>query len=422
MPKHVTPLTVAEVRTADPGTHTDGLGLMLDVQKTGAAQWILRYRFAGKRRDMGLGPARGRDAVSLAHARLIAADKRALIRAGVDPVEQRKTVKAERVAEVAAEAKTEVTTFSVAVEKFLEDREAGWKNAKHRAQWRMTLTEYAGKKLGKKPIADITTDDVLGVLRPIWFTIPETASRLRARIEALLDYARVKGWRTGENPARWRGHLKATLPSPTQVRPVKHHAALPWPELPAFMADLRTREAAAARALEFAILTAARSGEVLGARWNEINLKSAVWTVPAERMKAKREHRVPLVPVAIALLRAMLPAADDKDSYVFPGQAAQRPLSIMALAMLLRRMKHGDVTAHGFRSCFRDWAGETTPHPREVVEQALAHRTGNAVEQAYARGDLFTKRRKLMQDWTQFCEDDQAAVSEDRPSTVEGEP
>jgi integrase len=267
----------------------------------------------------------------------------------------------------------------------------------------MTLTEYAGKKLDKKPVANITTADVLDVLKPLWLKIPETASRLCARMESIFDYATVMGWCAGENPARWRGHLNKALPARASVRPVKHHAALPWTDLPAFMADLRAREAIAARALEFAILTAARSGEVLGARWHEVDLKSAVWTVPAGRMKAKREHRVPLEPVSINLLRAMLPAADDKSSYVFPRYASQRPLSIMALAMLLRRMERSNLTVHGFRSCFRDWAGETTPHPREVVQQALAHRTGDKVEQAYARGDLFTKRRKLMQEWADFC-------------------
>jgi integrase len=247
---------------------------------------------------------------------------------------------------------------------------------------------------------------VEAALRPIWHEKPETAGRLRARIETVLDFAVVQGWRNGDNPARWRGHLDKLFPPRGKVRAVRHHPALPWQDLPIFMAKLRAREGVASHALEFAILTAARSGEVFGARWSEIDFgAAAVWTVPAGRMKVGKEHRVPLTPAAVALLRsaAALRQADDRNALVFPGQREGRPLSVMSLAMVLRRIGHGDVTPHGFRSTFRDWAGETTAHPREVVEAALAHRLGDRVEQAYARGDLFQKRRRLMEDWASYC-------------------
>jgi integrase len=400
MPKHAKPLTAAKVRTAPPGSYTDGLGLMLVVQETGSAQWQFRFRFGGKRRDMGLGPARGLDAVSLAETRQHAAEARALVRAGVDPVQTRRAAKA---GGKEADEEELVITFAKAAAVYLDTHEAGWKNAKHRAQWRMTLTEYAGPKLGDLPVAEITTTDVLAVLQPLWTKVPETATRLRARIEAVLDLARVKGWRTAENPARWRGHLDKLLIARSKIRPIRHHAALPWGELPRFLVELRRREGGAARALEFGILTAARTGEVLGARWSEIDLIASVWTVPAERMKVRREHRVPLADSAVDLLRTMLPLCDGSSDFVFPGRGERRPLSIMALGMMLRRIGRGDLTVHGFRSTFRDWAGETTAHPREVVEQALAHRTGDKVEQAYARGDLFTKRRRLMADWATYC-------------------
>jgi integrase len=256
----------------------------------------------------------------------------------------------------------------------------------------MTLREYAGPHLGALPVAEVQTAHVAAALRPLWHDKPETASRLRGRIEAVLDFAAAHGWREGANPARWRGHLDKLFPRRAKVRPVEHHAALPWPGLPGFAA-----------ALEFAVLTAVRSGEVLGARWPEIDLEGAVWTVPKERMKAGREHRVSLAPAAVALLRGLLPHCAAPDALLFPGQRGGRPLSAMAMAMVLRRMGRGDLTMHGFRSTFRDWAGETTHHAREVVEAALAHRLGDRVEQAYARGDLFAKRQRLMQDLAAFC-------------------
>ena len=269
----------------------------------------------------------------------------------------------------------------------------------------MTLREYAGPHLGALPVAEVETAHVVAALRPLWNEKPETASRLRGRIEAVLDFAAVHGWREGDNPARWRGHLDKLLPPPRQG-PRRSSTMPPCPgaEVPAFMAALRARDGVAARALEFAILTAARTGEVLGARWPEIDLERAVWTVPEERMKAGSEHRVPLAPAAVALLRDLLPLRAATDALVFPGQRKDRPLSVMAMAMVLRRMGRGDLTVHGFRSTFRDWAGETTAHAREVVEAALAHRLGDKAEQAYARGDLFTKRRRLMEDWAEHCD------------------
>jgi integrase len=274
----------------------------------------------------------------------------------------------------------------------------------------MTLRAYAGPHLGALPVAEVETAHVVAALRPLWHERPETASRLRGRIEAVLDFAAVHGWREGANPARWRGHLDKLFPRRGKVRPVEHHAALPWAEAGAFMAALRAREGLAARALEFAVLTAARSGEVLGARWPEIDLDAAVWTVPKARMKAGREHRVPLAPAAVAVLRDLLPLRTAADALVFPGQRDLRALSINAMTKVLRRMGRGELTVHGFRSTFRDWAGEDTRHPREVVEAALAHRVGDKAEQAYARGDLFAKRRRLMEDWAEHCAKSPAEV------------
>jgi integrase len=405
MPKRAAGLSAVQVaKTKAPGRHSDGGGLQLFVKPSGAAVWVFRYSAGGARRDMGLGPARGPGAVTLAAARDRAAELRRLVNAEIDPIEKRKADAA--AAEAGAQAAAaRAKTFSEVVDLYLAAHEASWRNAKHRAQWAMTLREYAGPRLGALPVAEIETEHVTAVLEPLWTKKPETATRLRGRVEAVLDYAAVRKWREGANPARWRGHLDKVFPRRAKVRPVEHHAALPWQDLPGFMAALRARDGVAARALECTILTAARSGEVLGARWPEIDLDAAAWTVPRERMKAGREHRVALSPAAVALLRGLLPLrrADDPDPLVFPGQREGRPLSVMAMTMALRRMGRGDLTVHGFRSTFRDWAGETTAHPREVVEAALAHRLGDKVEQAYARGDLFQKRRKLMSDWAGFC-------------------
>lgn len=287
---------------------------------------------------------------------------------------------------------------------YIAANEAGWRNAKHRAQWVATLEAYAYPHMGDLPAGAVETAHVMAALEPIWREKPETASRLRGRIEAVLDYAKARGWREGENPARWRGHVANMLPARGKVAKVKHHAALPWREIGGFMATLRAGSGLAARALELAILTAARSGEVLNARWSEIDLEEAVWTVPAERMKAGREHRVPLSAPAVALLRELLPLRDaERGDWVFPGARPGRPLSNMALEMLLRRMKRSDLTAHGFRSTFRDWCAEQTAFDRDTAEMALAHVVRDKVEAAYRRGDVFEKRRRLMDEWAAFC-------------------
>ncbi len=405
MPRKAAGLSAAKVKTAKPGRYGDGGGLHLLVRSEDAKFWLFRYTMpGGTLREMGLGKADhdGRKGgITLAEARDKAAELRHLVKTGVDPLQHRAA--AEAAAAQARAAAARAKTFAEAADLYLAAHEAGWRNAKHRAQWAMTLREYAGPHLGALPVVEVETVHVAAALRPHWHEKPETASRLRGRIEAVLDFAAVHGWREGANPARWRGHLDKLFPRRGKVRPVEHHAALPWPEVGGLMAALRSREGVAASALEFAVLTAARSGEVLGARWSEVDLDAAVWTVPKGRMKAGKEHRAALSPAAVALLRGLLPLRSDADALLFPGQRAGRPLSVMAMAMVLRRMGRGELTVHGFRSTFRDWAGETTAHPREVVEAALAHRLGDKVEQAYARGDLFTKRRRLMEDWAEFC-------------------
>jgi integrase len=287
---------------------------------------------------------------------------------------------------------------------YIAGHTAGWRSAKHIAQWKATLAKYAEPVIGGLSIQAIDTALVLKVLEPIWSVKPETAGRVRGRIEAILDWAKARGYRTGENPARWRGHLDKLLPALSKVRRVAHHAALPYAELPGFLIALREQGGIAARALEFTILTAARTGEAIGARWGEINLTEKVWIVPATRMKAAKEHRVPLSARALAILDELRPLREtsDAEAFVFPGAKAGRSLSNMAFLMLLRRMGRDDLTAHGFRSSFRDWAAERTNFPNEVAEMAPAHSVGNAVEAAYRRGDLFDKRRRLVDAWAEF--------------------
>lgn len=365
-----------------PGRHADGGGLYLFIDDSGRRRWIFMYTRAGKRTELGLGSARD---LSLANARNEAAALRAILASGGDP-------KAER-------AKDEsVPTFGECADAYVEAMRPSWRNAKHAAQWTMTLTRYA-MPIRAKPIDDISTQDVLDVLQPLWQRTPETAERLRGRIENVLDAAKARGYRSGENPARWRGHLDQLLPKRQRLSR-GHHKALPYDALPLSMADLRDRDAIAARALEFLILTAARSGEVLGAKLEEIDLEKRVWIIPAERMKAGREHRVPLSPRAIEIVETM--QALGRGPYLFPGPKPEASLSSMAMAMLLRRMK-SDVTVHGFRSTFRDWASETTGFSHEVCEMALAHTIANKAEAAYRRGDMFEKRRKLMEAWASYC-------------------
>lgn len=376
------PLTARKVETAPPGRYVDGRGLMLVVKPSGAKSWILRYQLSGRRRDMGLGPY---PEVSLARAREKALEARRHLVEGLDPLNVQPSA---------------AMTFQEAADGLIESKRAGWRNAKHAAQWGSTLRTYAYSSLGNLDVREIQTAHVLSVLKPIWTQKPETASRVRQRIEAVLDYAAAQGLRDATNPARWRGHLANLLPKPSSVRRVEHHPALDWRDLPEFMSLLAQRDGVSARALEFVILTAARSGEVRGMRWAEIDLKSKVWTVPPARMKADKEHRVPLTSRAVALLGAR----GEPDALVFPSPTrSDRSLSDMTLSAVLKKMGRADVTVHGFRSTFRDWAGETTAFPREVIEAALAHRLKDKAEAAYARGDLFEKRRGLMARWADFA-------------------
>jgi integrase len=364
------------------GRHSDGGGLYLRVSPTGSKTWGFMWNRDKQRREIGLGSY---PAVPLAAARNVAARYREIVAEGGDP-------KAERDREAEP-------PFAEVVEKYLATMEGQWSNAKHRNQWRQTLTDYC-MAIGSKPVSQIGLAEVLQVLQPVWTEKPETASRLRGRIERVLNYAKAKGWRYGENPALWRGNLENVLPKPRKLTR-GHHPAMSYQDVPDFVERLSGHEALAARALELLILTVCRSGEVLGARWQEIDLQACVWTVPAHRMKARREHRVPLTGAAMAILEPLQEARVSE--FVFPGQKPDRPLSNMALAMLLRRMKIENATPHGFRSAFRDWAGDETTFPREVAEGCLAHIIGNSTERAYRRGDALEKRRALLEAWQDYC-------------------
>ena len=386
-------LGALEVSRLDkPGLHFVGgvAGLALQVTPRGARSWVLRAMIGGKRRDMGLG---GYPDVTLAGAKEKARIARDKIDAGIDPVAERLASRSALAAAVAA-----TMTFSQAAEKYVSAHEAGWKNAKHADQWNNTLNSYAFPIIGKIPVADVETGHIMRILEPIWTTKTETASRVRGRIESILDWATVRGFRKGDNPARWRGHIEHLLAARADVQKVVHHAALDYRQIGAFVADLRQQVGTGARALEFAILTAARSGEVRGAAWAEIDTDAATWIVPAERMKAGKEHRIPLSKDALALI-GDLPRTGD---LIFPNNKGTI-LSDMTLTAVLKRMGRKDITAHGFRSSFRDWAGETTAYPREVIEHALAHQLKNKAEASYARGTLFDKRRRLMADWSKYC-------------------
>jgi len=376
-----------------PGYHATGKGLYLSVSTTGTRSWVFRYVFAGKQREMGLGSL---EKVGMADAREKASEARRKLGEGVDPLAER-----QRQREAAHLEAAKRILFEDATTKYIEAHRAGWKNAKHADQWTNTLTTYAFPVFGKLPVQNVDITLVLKVLEPIWATKNETASRLRGRIESVLDWATVRGYRQGENPARWKGHLDTLLAKPSKIQNVEHHAALPYQEIGGFMAELVKMEGIGARALEFAILTAARSGEVRGATWSEIDLDAGIWTIPAERMKMKREHRVALSARAVKLLKLM-PHIDDSN-LVFPGAKEGKPLSDMSLTAVLKRMGRADLTAHGFRSTFRDWAGDVTSYPRELAELCLAHRVGDQTEQAYRRGDGLKKRLRFMSDWAKYC-------------------
>lgn len=384
---------LAVARAKRPGLHGDGGGLYLQIAASGARSWIFRFQLAGRRRYMGLG---GAAAITLAEARRRAAAARKSLAEGNDPIEAARA----QTAAVAA-SKARATTFHEAALRYIASHKTSWRNAKHATQWQATLESYAFPAFGNVSIADIDVTLVLKALEPIWSGKNETARRLRGRIEAILDWAAARNMRSGDNPARWRGLLMHLLPRRSKALAVKHHPALAYARTGEFMAALRQQQGAAARALEFLILTAARTSEVTGANWREINLGAAMWIVPAERIKAGKEHRVPLSAPALALVQAM--ARLRQGEFVFPGGRAGRPLTNMAMAGVLRRMGHSEITVHGFRSSFRDWAAERTNYPREVAEMALAHAVGDKVEAAYRRGDLFEKRRRIMAEWAKYC-------------------
>jgi integrase len=379
-------LTARTMATAKTGRYGDGRGLWLVVAQSGARKWVFRFTWQGKVTEMGLG---GAD-VTLAESRDRATHARKLVATGVNPIEARR---ADRLAQQGCK------TFWDCATALHTSKRTEWRSPKHAGQWLASVEQHA-KSLHAVPVDEVDTAAVLGALQPIWKAMPETASRLRGRIEATLDYAKAHGLRSGDNPARWRGHLALILPRRGKLAKA-HHAAMPYGDVPAFIGRLRERPAMAATALEFAILTAARSGEVLGAQWQEIDLDAKVWTIPAARMKAAKEHRVPLSCRAVAIVKGLAEARTG--AFVFSGQRPGKPLSGMALEMVLRRMKI-KATPHGFRSSFRDWVGDATHFPRELAEAALAHVAGDATEQAYRRSDALEKRRAIMTAWAQYCE------------------
>jgi len=390
------PLTAKVVeKKSTPGYYADGNGLYLRVKASGAKSWAFCYMLAGKSREMGLGPF---PTISLADARTKVVDCRKLLANSNDPIDARAAGRAQL-----AQAAAHSITFDEAAKRYIAGRRATWKNAKHIAQWENTLTTYAGPIFGHMPVAEINTALVLRVLEPIWTTKHETASRLRQRIESVLAWAAVHGYRSGDNPARWRGHLDQTLPKISKEERVEHFPALPYREVSSFMKKLRKQEGVAARALELTILTAMRTDAVIAAKPDEFDLHEAVWTVPAARIKGKKRtaHKVPLSARAAAIARELIEAGGD---YVFPGLRERTPLSNGAMLQLLDRMGHGDITVHGFRSTFKDWASECTAFPEIVSEMALAHTIPNKVEAAYRRGDLLEKRRQLMHAWAKYCD------------------
>jgi integrase len=378
-------LTATQAKAAsEPGRYSDGGGLYLNITSGGSKSWTYIWSRNGRRREMGLGAY---SVVSLADARELAEECRQTVRKGMDPINERK--------------KTDEPFFIECIEQFLAAKESGWKNEKHRYQWRSTLMTYA-KPLHGMRVSEISTPDVLQVLKPIWLNKHETASRLRGRIEAVLDYAKAMGWRNGENPALWRGNLKSLLPSWNKSQKVVHLAAIDMDDLPQFMRDLRDREAVAARLLEFIILTACRSGEARGAKLKEFDLAKSIWTIPAERMKMGKEHTIPLSDRALDIVRALSSTAIS--DHLFTHPSGLKPYSVNATMALLRRMGRRDITTHGFRSTFRDWAGDRTNFQRETIEAALAHGLKDKVEAAYRRSSAIEKRKALMQAWADFCE------------------
>ena len=388
MAQHINRLSARKVATlGKPGRHADGGGLYLSISNNGGRRWVFLYRRNKQLREMGLGSAR---VVSLAAARKSADEIRRQLAAGLDPLTER-------------HKKAASLSFDECAENYMAAHRSSWRNAKHRNQWKATLNAYASPVIGKLPVDEIDVRHATKILEPLWATRTETASRLRGRIEKVLDWAKVRGYRDGENPARWRGHLDQLLPRRAKVRRVQHHPALPYSDIAAFMGELRQRPGTAALALEFLILTAARTGEVFGAKWSELDIPGKLWTIPAERMKAGVEHRVALSTQALAVLQLATERRQRASDYVFPGDKPGRPLTGNAMLAVLKRMKRADMTVHGFRSTFRDWAAETTNFPHQVVEMALAHTIENKAEAAYRRGDLLAKRHALMAAWATYC-------------------
>lgn len=395
MPKKAAELSAKKVASIkSPGMYAVGGvdGLYLQIAG-GGRSWILRYKFGERRRDLGIGSTGD---YSLSEAREAARKYRKQVAEGIDPIDARQAKKAAAKVDAA-----KAVSFQQCAERYITAHQAGWRSAKHRQQWDNTLAQYAFPMLGNLPVAAVDTTLVVQVIEPLWATKAETASRLRGRIESILDWAKVRGYRQGENPARWRGHLDKMLPKKAKVRPVVHHAALPYAEIAAFVTALRQQESVAARVFEFMILTATRSGEARGARWDEIDLKAGLWTIPGARMKAGKEHRVPLSDAAMAIVEQM--AAIRCNDFVFAGMRPNTCVAERTIPALLERMSRRDLTAHGFRSTFSDWVAERTAFPSEVREMALAHSVGSAVEQAYRRSDLFEKRRQLAEAWARYC-------------------
>ncbi len=410
-------LTALQIKHAKEGMHSDGNGLYLRVQASHAKSWIFRFQLNGKRREMGIGSL---DTKTAPEARSEASALTALVRSGIDPIDARKQQAADAIAAATA-SEAHATTFSAAAAEYIQTHQAGWKNEKHAQQWINTIATYADPVIGSKPVGEVSTEDVLRILKPIWTTKTETASRLRSRIELVLSYAKAMKWRQGENVALWRGHLDALLPPAAKVKNVRHHPALPYTRAAGFMAQLRSINGSGARALEFAILTATRSGETRLATWKEIDLAAKLWTIPAERMKAKREHWVPLSDQVITLLQA-LPRVEGND-YLFPGDRDKKPLSDMTLTAVVRRLNATEdapiwidpqtgasIVPHGFRSTFRDWSAEVGKYPRELAEHALAHSLPDRVEAAYHRGTMFERRAPMMQHWSNYIDQQGAEI------------
>jgi integrase len=404
MPRQLNMLTVLKIKSlSKKGLYHDGSGLYMQINPSGSKSWIFRFMLRSKSRSMGLGPTQ---LVTLSEARMKAHTMRRLLLDGIDPIEHRKE-------ERKVHVKVIVPSFDECADTYITEHEQTWKNDKHKAQWRSTLKMYASPVIGKMPVNEVEDHHIKSILVPIWQSKHETASRLRGRIESVLDWATVHKFRKGENPARWKGHFEIMFAKLSKAKAANHHPALAIGEMPQFMTNLQIQQGNGARALEFLILTACRTGEVMGAQWSEFNLAEHYWLIPRERMKAAKEHKVALSKQAVKIIEAMRSDVN-VSRYVFVGNKGDKPLSNMAMLMLIRRMNYEELTSHGFRSTFRDWIAEKTQYPHELAEMALAHSIGNKVEAAYRRGDMFEKRIQLMQDWADYCYGEKNETYSDR--------